>query len=58
MTRITYYPPTAKCAANNETCIHCGAKPGEACTYYDTKIVALTKDIVIRLPTGEVDEQD
>lgn len=58
MTRITYYPSTSKCAANNETCLHCGARPGKACTYHDTKIVPLTKDIVIKLATGETDEQD
>lgn len=58
MTRITYYPPTSKCAANNETCERCGAKPGEACSFHDTKVVAITKDIVVKLAKGDTDEQD
>lgn len=58
MGRITYYPPTSKCAANNETCERCGAKSGEACSFHDTKIVALTKDMVVRLAKGGIDEQD
>ena len=58
MTSITYYPspPTSKCADYRETCERCGAKPGEPCSFHDTKVVALTKDMVVRLAKGETDE--